>query len=333
MNFSIKKFMGFIAVAGILALPLISRAQTAPQDFSIALTQKFSGPAKDFPGPNESYTAEVRGSQVDLDRSTIAWTKNSVVVARGLGIKKYDYTTGAVGSRDTLSVAIIGPNGTRYTISRTITINDVDLLWFADTTAPPWYAGKALASPSSRIHVAAFPDLRRNGAPVPPSQLVYRWKRNTQIISDASGANRQSLAFTADIIPSAETEITLSVTDLSETIGAQKTITVPLTKPVLRFYIENPLEGTRSNTALSQASVANDSTQSFRIVPFFFSKLARLSYAWLVDGKSTDVGTPPDILELAAVAGTRGIATINATIKNTGNILESGSENLTVYVQ
>lgn len=310
-----------------------SQTALSASNFAVILTQTFDGTAKNFPGPHESYAASVRGSTVDLDHSTIVWTKNGVTVLRGLGVKTYPYSTGDAGTRDTISVSITGPNGERYTASKTITVSDVDLLWFAETTVPSWYDGKALASPRSQIRVVAMPDLRRNGIPIPPSQLVYRWKQNGAILASSSGAGRQTLSLTGDILPSARSEITLTITDLAETIGAQKTITMTLIQPLLRFYAEDFLEGTLTNRSIAELLMTSDSQRSVRAIPFFFSEIKALAYEWRIDGNPVDAGGPPDLLELAATAGAKGASGVNVVVQNPNNILEKSSNNLTIRVQ
>ena len=324
-----------VFVVALLMVPLALNAQLLPDASNVAieLAQQFAGPTKTFPGPLETYRAEVRGTSVDLNRSTITWTHNGKVVARGLGIRTYTFTTGAAGTRDALTAAVVAPDGTRHSPTKTLAINDVDLLWFTETTVPVWYDGKPLPSVRSTVRVAAFPQVVRNGAPIPASQLIYRWSQKGQIVREASGAGRDLYTFTTDFVTSAEAEISVTVSDINQTAGAQKTVVVLSARPLLRFYSEHPLEGVLSNRALSRFPIPSDSTQSFRVAPFFFSKSTPLSYEWFVNDARADAGGAPDLLQIAAARGVAASASISATVKNLKNILEEARGAFTVDVQ
>ncbi|MCH8986800.1 hypothetical protein IIA94_01385 [Patescibacteria group bacterium] len=298
----------------------------------IELIQQFAGPTKDFPGPNEPYEAWVRSSAVDVNRASITWTHNGEVVAEGLGVKSYIFRTGDVGRIETLSITV-SANGRVFEDSRTFHINDVDLLWQAFTTVPSWYKGKALTSSQSAITVTAFPVLLRNGKKLPPAQLVYRWSLDDDFKPESSGSRRRSFSFLADFVPGIEQEITVKVSDINNTLQAQKTIVIPVAQPKVLFYEERPLEGTVMGKALTNFILPAGTENTFRAIPYFFTRGAPLSYEWLIDGKPAREEGLPDILRLTAAAGSRGPVSISTTINNVRNILQRITDSFIINVQ
>ncbi|MCH7882803.1 hypothetical protein IIA95_00050 [Patescibacteria group bacterium] len=299
----------------------------------IELVQQFSGPVKEFQGPNENYVAWIRSSSIDVNRATITWIHNGDTVASGLGVKTYQFRTGDVGERESLRAIVVANGGRRLEASQVFRINNVDLLWTANTTVPAWYKGKALASPRSIITVSAFPEIMRNGSKTPSSQLIYRWSLDDDFIPEESGAGRRNFSFRADLIPGTEHEITITVSDLSGTRGAQKTIVIPVAGPKVLFYEERPLEGTVIGAALTNFILPAGTQSTFRAVPFFFTRGAPLSYKWFIDGEAAQEEGLPDILRLTAAIGSGGLVSISTTINNVRNILQRISDSFTIDVQ
>lgn len=324
-----------ILVFSVFLQGFFAHAQFPGQELDrvfIELIQQFAGPTKDFPGPNEPYEAWVRSSAVDMNRASIAWTHNGKVVAEGLGVKSYTFKTGNVGRTETLSVTV-SANGRVLEDSRTFHINDVDLLWQAFTTVPSWYKGKALTSSQSVITVTAFPALLRNGKKLPSAQLVYNWSLDDDFKPESSGSRRRNFSFPADFVPGIEQEITVKVSNINNTLQAQKTIVIPVTQPKVLFYEEHPLEGTVMGTALTNFILPAGTENTFRAIPYFFTQGAPLSYEWLIDGKPAREEGPPDILRLTAAIDSRGPVSISTTIHNVRNILQRITDSFSINVQ
>ncbi len=143
------KLLRDLALLVLLGAPALAGAQSLPDPVQYAV-------APEVPGPNQSVVIEVQGVGQLLGNSTITWSNNGTVAQRGTGLSRYSFTTGALGSRTTISVAIQSTQGT-FTHTFVFVPSLVNLVWEANTTVPPLYRGKALYSAGSPLKVVAVP--------------------------------------------------------------------------------------------------------------------------------------------------------------------------------
>ncbi|MBI2038810.1 MAG: hypothetical protein HYT22_00800 [Candidatus Niyogibacteria bacterium] len=292
----------------------------------------------EHPGPNQSVTATLTGFSVDLQSARIQWFRNGQRVADGAGLRTYTFSARGTGSEEALRAVATAPDGKTREASLSFRIGDIDLLWRAQTTAPPWYAGKRLASPRSRVIVSAIPHLVSGGREIPASQLIYEWTLDGKFNKALSGAGRQTFAFQAGEASTIVHEVAVEVSTPSNSITAAKTSFIDVESPKVLFYEERPLEGVRAARALSTArpfSMNRNDDKEFRAVPFFFSTFNNresLNFSWSVDGQAA-AAAPGGVLRLKSGGGTVGTVSVRAEIQNTVNILQQIQTSFYVAVQ
>lgn len=283
------------------------------------------------PGPNEKVSAEIVSYSFDVNRSSISWILDGTAKLSGRGEKKFSFSTGNSGSKTTLKVSIMTEKG--VPLEKTLIFRPVglDILWEADTYAPPFYKGKALLSQESAIKITAFPEFIYNGEKISPASLIYDWEINSKKKTDMSGYGKRTISYKLSSF-SREENIKVVVSSYNKTLIAEKRIKIETTPPKIIFYRENPLEGAQYNKALEKETDLYGGEISVRAEPYFFSNsnLSRLSYQWKMNGDSMGTGERKNVVDFRAGEGITGSALVDLVIQNPISILQSASNNFKI---
>ncbi len=287
-------------------------AQYAPEPIQYVITPE-------VPGPNQTVTIEAQGIGAFLGDAAIAWQKDGTTALSGAGERTYSFTTGGIGTVTTVRVSIQSQSDGSFSKTFVFRPSTVNLVWEADTSAPPLFAGKPLYSAGSAIKVVAFPTVVVNGARVAPQSLSYQWTRADQALPGQSGLGRNTLSLDGDQLQAQE-DIAVSVY-LGSSLVAQGGITIPVTTPQLLLYERNALRGVLYDTALPAGIALEDREITIVAQPYYFSNNAlragALEYAWALDGNEI---TGPDsargILTLRQTGSGAGQSELSATLQN-----------------
>lgn len=195
----------------------------------------------------------------------------------------------------------------------------VNLIWSADTYSPPFYPGHSVATPQSRIKVFAFVDNPTQASP----DLDYTWRRNGQLLLKSSGIGQDVLMFNAG--KAGETErVSVTVSDSTQTIKQEKTVTIPVTNPSISIYQNELLTGVNYAQAINENLFLGQPEINLFAEPYFFPKTdvlgGKIDYRWrLNDQRVVPDQADSRIITFAAPSGTTGknTITINAESLNT----------------
>lgn len=297
------------------AMPALAGAQFAPDPIQYVITPE-------VPGPNQAVTIEAQGIGAFLGDAAISWQKDGKVVQSGAGLRTYSFVTGAIGSVTKVHINIVSTTNGSFSKDFVFRPSAVNLVWEADTSAPPLFAGKPLYSAGSSVKVVAFPTVVINGSRVAAQSLSYQWTRQDQALPAQSGLGRSTLSFDGDQLQSEE-DIGVGVY-LGSSLVAQGAVAIPATQPQLRLYERNALRGILYDAALPQGIALSDKEITIAAQPYYFSNTAlragALQYAWTLDGNDI---TGPDsargILTLRQTGGGAGQSTLAATLQNNIN--------------
>lgn len=273
----------------------------------------------EVPGPNQEVTIEAQGIGAFLGDATITWQKDDKVVQTGAGLRTYTFTTGALGSVTKVHIDIRSSTNGSFSHDFFFRPSVVNLVWEADTSAPPLYLGKPLYSAGSPLKVAAFPTVVINGSRVAPTSLSYQWSRQDQALPQQSGLGRNTLAIEGDQLQAQEA-ITLDVYFGSSLVG-RGGVVIPTVEPQLALYERDALRGVLYDTVLPRAFALNSKEITIAAQPYYFARpsLAAgvVQYAWGLNG---DEITGPDaargILTLRQTGTGEGTATLGASLQN-----------------
>jgi len=231
----------------------------------------------EIPEPNQTISAELSGTLVDLDSSDIYWYLDKEIQKHGIGEKSFSFTAGDVDEKKDLEAIVIIPDGRRIDLQRTIEPTNIDLLWEANTYTPPFYRGKALPTYKSSIKVLALPSGKNIN-----TKFIYNWSIDSlNNIAGSSGYNQKTFT-TFGSYAGYSRKINVSMTSFDKFIKAKKTIKIESVAPELVFYENNPLMGTIFNNALYGIREIKSNDFSVKAEPYYVSRgeLKNVQYKW-----------------------------------------------------
>lgn len=313
----------FSSVIMLVALPAFAQLNyTGQKALTIAVDPT-------YPAPHTTVHLTAQSPLLDLAHSSIQWSVGGTPAGNGLSI---DVPVGAAGSRTTVSLSVSGATGSD-SASVTLIPTAIDLLWEADSYTPPFYAGRAIPTSGSKIHVVAMPHfMRADGSIIPTSSLDFTWKVNGATLSSQSGMGANSTIIPAAILYGSDT-ITVDVSTEDGSQGGEASVVVPTVAPQLELYIDNPLFGVMYHRALGSSGNTGDSETSFTAVPYFiaapFAQSSTLAYTWTIDG-ATMTTDPNDPNEFTARAKAPGSAQIGVSIAKPSDPFVSADGSWTV---
>lgn len=286
------------------------------------------------PGSFTNTKITVTSNEINTDKTYFVWYLNGIKEKEGLGAKFLTLQTKEKGVN--IEIKVIASTESGSEIEKTMFLNpaDVDIVWEADTYTPPFYRGKALASPGSNIKLMAIPHLMtENGTKLPANDLNYEWRVNNNIIS--SGYGKVS-ATTKIGTPYSQNNVSVKVSNSKGDITAESIITIKPESATVIFYKENPVEGTIYNAALSLNERIYEQEFSIRAEPYFFSfpdhpSDRNLEFRWSLNGKgiTPNEGTPK-IITLRNETGKETVSSLQLSIRNLQKVFQNSINSLMI---
>jgi hypothetical protein len=273
------------------------------------------------PGPNEDVTATLTSSQIDLEVATISWYVNGTLMEHGGSMTDFSFHTGGLGTQSTVQAVIVTPDGKTYKKAISVRPASIELAWEALTYTPPFYKGKALASPGSILKIVAIPHfVGSSGQQIAPENLVYTWTVGEG--TDEKGSGIGKFVFYTDG-PSTYRGATIhvKVRTVDDGLSAESEITINPSNPKVLFYEEKPLEGIAYGKALLGTITVPDGEMTVTAEPFFFTK-ENLNLRWFVDNVLASSTTP-------TLTVSRN-QTIRATFSNITEAIQSATSLLNI---
>ncbi|MDB5264977.1 MAG: seg [Parcubacteria group bacterium] len=264
-----------------------------------------------YPKPFDTITVTPGSTLLDLPSSSVTISANGSVVQKGSGTQAAAVRVGAAGTRTTILVTVITPDGQSHAKQVTIRPADVSLILEPSSTVPPFYKGASLVASEGRVRIVAIPDIRNDAnVRLSPSSLVYMWRLGDQILQSSSGIGKSVLSATAPV-RYRDTVVTVTVSTVDSSIVAEQSVVVAPADPVVRIYRNDPLLGPLFGAALSGTYSMADTETTFRAVPYFFG--APPNIAWTVGGSMS--GEDKD-LTVRATGNGAGTSAVSVSAKH-----------------
>ena len=283
------------------------------------------------PRPFSTMTISLKSVRHDLSQTFIRWEKDGRLMSEGVGNTQFSFATGAVGESSQIKFYIMQEDTLLYADSVEVSPSQLGIAWEAETYTPPFYRGKALAVPGSRVRLIALPFFRdKNGAVIDPSTLVYTWKIGTKTLVDDSGYGKQVLELEPGNPFGLAKKIILEVESVDGTFSDQTSIILGSSQPLLRFYQVHPLRGVVYEHSLSRLVLTDEETVVLA-EPYFFSIPERedeqLLFEWDLDGSPF---TAQEVVTLQKPQNASGSGIMRVKVRSRDALLQRANNSLFV---
>ncbi|MCX6716355.1 MAG: hypothetical protein NTV72_00280 [Candidatus Taylorbacteria bacterium] len=293
--------------------------------------EMISNPA--YPTPNSKVDITIDSHNVDLDSSEITWLVNEKVVSKAVGLKTINVTLGNTGTTTEIKALIKSTAGD--IISKTLSINptQIDLLWETDGYVPPLYKGLSHYTYQGTVYVVAQPYFKtKSGKVLNPKDLVYTWKKDSNVLGDDSGRGKQRLSLPGDVLQKSAF-ITVTVVSPENEMVGQMGINLEPEDPQVVFYEKNPLFGTLWNKAITSPYTMTNNEIEVLATPYNFTKkdvlTSKMNYIWLIGGTEYPELAGKNSVVLRPKSGVSGASTIYSEVTTPLHILQK-AENSSV---
>lgn len=205
----------------------------------------------------------------------------------------------------------------------------VDMVWETDSYTPPFYKGKALPPGDADVRIIATPDSSFGN----PATALYTWRVNGTVLGSLSGIGKSSL-FVAGSPFITDRIVTVDVESADGTRQGLGVVQIPVVRPIVRVYEDQPLSGVRFENTLAYLHGQTEADIILVAYPYFFSTQNRkqnLEYSWLVGGQTVgEEGAGGAIIARSDIAGT---STVSVSVRNFKNILQRASASVKIVVE
>lgn len=285
------------------------------------------------PGYGQTVKANISLPLVNLNDATIKWMVNGVTKKESVGEKSFSFQTETDGRTSLIKVIITDLNNKTYEGLFEVIPSEVDLILEPSSFVTPFYKGRSVLSPQGTAQVIAITNIIIDGVKISDNKLVFKWKKDGNVLSEESGIGKNQLKIFATIQSVRGMDIDLDVYYKNKLI-TNKGLSIQTREPEIVVYENNPLYGKMFNKALV-GNINIGSQEEFEVMayPFFFSLKSptdeALKYNWYVNEKKVEDNEPKNKL-LFRQTGDSGEASVFLEISNTKRILQSGSYNFNV---
>lgn len=286
------------------------------------------------PGPYQDITLRTTSDYIDLNRYNASWYVDGKRVASGIGQRTATVKTRGYGQRTNVIILIQLPD---TLIKKTFTFEpqDMTVMWEAvDAYVPPFYEGKKLLPREGIVKAVAVPNFKTNdGRPFKPATGVYRWARNGNVVSTATGYGKSSFTFKNNKIRANEA-ITVTASDLAGNYETTQTFSIPTFNPKILFYEKNPRTGLTAPFSLTNLSLVGAQT-IVQAEPFFFSLVNKevnaLTFGWAMNESPINLAdTNNKQIVTLENPGERGAAVLTLGISNPNSLFQQASARLPI---
>jgi hypothetical protein len=319
-------FSFLLILSGLLSVPVFTYAQSLLDDVGSTLTIQLT---PENVAPGQVITVELSNFSRDFSLATVAWSVDGKIVASGLGLTTTTVQAGSLGSQKRVAVAAQFPDGSILSGSTTLTPSVVSLVWEAETYTPPWYRGKALASPGSVVRASAEAwFIRKDGSRISNDQILFSWKRNGILLTTLSGVGKSTLTMPA---PQLHADDSLSVTASSRdgSFEGNSIVVIPSASVQPVLYPTSPTGGVSYISALGESVTVIDSETTV-VAELYFASIrnrndAQMQYQWSVNGEVSRPESEASKLTIALANTGAVTAKITLAVNHAANSCNRGN--------
>jgi len=236
------------------------------------------------PSPGESVQFFVSTPSFDSNTAAFNWYINGRLnqALSGIGKNSITLAAGNTGSALEVAVVVLSPDGIESRAEISAPVAGLELTWFAETSVPKWYKGKALPVEDSVVDFVALPDFAVGGSRFNDSQLIYNWSLDGQP-GMLSGIGKNIFRVRMSGLPGSYHKIDVTVSDPGKNITKTASSVLKPFSPKAVIYHSTPLGGVETRSASMNFMSAAADLLDFVVEPFFLPlNSGTLAYSWTV---------------------------------------------------
>lgn len=290
----------------------------------------------EYPQPRENVSIKAQSFSTDLNKAVFRWFVDDKLYAQGVGLREINITTGKPGSFTVINVEIQTSDFGTFKNTFSFRPAEVTLLYEADTYTPPFYLGKALHSFNGAFKVTAIPEFFDiKGKRINPKDLIYTWKKNGDVVGDASGFGKDSLITSQTSYLRDGESINVEVSSPRENLAGTAWITLKPTVPEIVFYENSPLYGLVYEKAFQNSHNLKGEELTLRAEVFNASignpLDGSLDISWIMNGLRIPEFANKNDIVLRKVSEDGGQSEISVQIQHREKLLQGGKNSLTIF--
>jgi len=188
---------------------------------------------------------------------------------------------------------------TGETMGENFALQNIEMIWSADSYVPYDYPGRALAAIDGFVDVTVLLDVSGGN----PANLQYSWFIDNMFDEEQSGYGKINFRFGVRKFAEETHTVLVKIFNDSNSFYTEKSITIPIVAPEILIFpsIQNSNFSEHANISFFTRS---DKKSSFIAKPFFFSikKPGDLNYRWRISEQEAvgATGYESNVLNLAA---------------------------------
>ena len=218
-------------------------------------------------------------------------------------------------------------DGGKTTISKVFEPMYVDIIVEPETHVPGSYAGRALPSVGSTVHLTA---LLNDGAPM-GKDFVYLWRVNQTVLEGGPIRGRNKISFTMP--QDSYSIVSVQISRPNGTILSKRSTIVYTTAPQIHFYEVNALYGTELKSLRDFNMIGSSAT--IKAEPYYLDSRTFNSpglLEWGINNQVTsgDSNNPYNIT--LEKTGFSGRASLDFHVRNTTSLLQGARKDLNINI-
>lgn len=235
--------------------------------------------------PGENVT--VRATVVDRAPASLEylWSVDGELKKRSVGDATFTTPAPQVGSAISINVEVRDRGMVYAEESLIVRPGGVHLEWEARGSVPPFYIGRSLLAPHTRVVVTAIPNIvTESGELVPKKDLLFGWKVNG-VLQSRVGSGTEELSFDLPVL--SKPQVVTSIVETRDgSLRAENSVFIPVATQRLVVYEVSPLGGLLDRSAVREAYPFRETEVTLRAYPLYVVNPDESLVSWSLNGSA-----------------------------------------------
>ncbi|MFA6502843.1 MAG: hypothetical protein WCT45_01125 [Candidatus Paceibacterota bacterium] len=277
-----------------------------------------------YPTPYSQATLSFLSTSLDLANATMTVSVGGKRTYAG-SVQPVNVALGRAGSVANVTVTVTSA-GAVYSKNVTIQAQDVSLVAEPMSSSHALYQGKPLVPVEGGTRIVTVANIRDAGGKiVSPDSLSYTWTVDGTLIANSSGIGKGTIIVASPLKYRGRT-VSVDVKSQDGALVGGAEISLSVTEPTVRVYVNDPLLGIRFDHALTDTYAIRGAEASLYAVPFSMPLVGGApTVQWFLNGTAAQTGNTLTLrpagtgegrasLSLTATTNTAAVASTNLSL-------------------